>query len=184
MAADRRELCELRHSIFLLGKLASWGFAEGAWNKQTVAELGVGLNPPSGPATAWTGSAVVVAAVDSSGNLNYWWRAEDTGAWNKQTVASGPNAATPSGTVGVKYLQPAIAWTGGAVVITAADNSGNLYYWWQAEDTAAWNPQLVAAYPGTTSATGAYASPAIVWTGSDMIIAAVDNLWMVEGPGA
>jgi hypothetical protein len=52
------------------------------------------------------------------------------------------------------------------VVITAAGADGNLYYWWQAADTGAWNQEIVA----TGNLNG---FPSIAWTGSSVVIAAV-----------
>jgi hypothetical protein len=39
-------------------------------------------------AIAWTGSSVVISAVDSSKNLDYWWQQADTTLWHKETVAN------------------------------------------------------------------------------------------------
>jgi hypothetical protein len=39
-------------------------------------------------AIAWTGSSVVIAAVDNSNNLDYWWQQADTMPWHHETVAN------------------------------------------------------------------------------------------------
>jgi hypothetical protein len=103
---------------------------------------------PSQPAIAWTGGAVVITAVDSAGNLMYWWQPKGGSGWYQQQVA---NASKDR----VKYSSPAIAWTGGAVVIAAKsfNTRGYLHainYWWQAEGTGGWNPQTVATYEPLT----------------------------------
>jgi len=103
---------------------------------------------PSQPAIAWTGGAVVITAVDSAGNLMYWWQPKGGSGWYQQQVA---NASKDR----VKYSSPAIAWTGGAVVIAAKsfNTRGYLHainYWWQAESTGGWNPQTVATYEPLT----------------------------------
>jgi hypothetical protein len=63
----------------------------GTWNPQQVA---VGPNGPGGtvsysePAIAWTGTAEVITATDSSGDLDYWWQAAGTAPWHQQQVAA------------------------------------------------------------------------------------------------
>jgi uncharacterized protein YccT (UPF0319 family) len=89
-------------------------------------------------AIAWTGSSVVIAAVDGSGNLKYWWQKADTTPWNPETVASAGPGGIPV------YFWPAIAWTGSSVVISAVDSSKNLDYWWQQADTTLWHKETVA----------------------------------------
>jgi hypothetical protein len=37
---------------------------------------------------AWTGDAVIIAAADSFGNLDYWWQAKHKLDWNVQHVAT------------------------------------------------------------------------------------------------
>jgi hypothetical protein len=83
---------------------------------------------------AWTGSAAIIAAIDSGGDLHYWWQANGTTEWHKQFVASGLSPNVPA----------TIAWTGTAAVIAAVDSSGSINYWWQANGATQWNPQLVA----------------------------------------
>jgi GH25 family lysozyme M1 (1,4-beta-N-acetylmuramidase) len=126
-------------------------------------------------AVAWTGTAEVTAAVDSSGNLDYWWQAAGTAPWHEQQVAAAGS--------GLTYQNPAITWTGTAEVITATDSSGNLDYWWQAAGTAPWNQQQVAAAGSGVT----YASPSIAWTGTAEVITALvssgglDYWWQAVG---
>ena len=91
--------------------------------------------PPVGaPAIAWTGSSVVIAAVDVSGNLFYWWQPAGGSQWTKETVANNI----------LQDFTPAIAWTGSSVVIAAVDTSDNLLYWWQPSGSTQWNKETVA----------------------------------------
>jgi hypothetical protein len=39
------------------------------------------------PSIAWNGSAVIIAANDTAGHLDYWWQAAGTAPWNQQAVA-------------------------------------------------------------------------------------------------
>jgi hypothetical protein len=126
------------------------------------------------PAIAWTGDNVIITAVDPEGNLLYWWLppgAPGTNAFSQpQTVASAGR--------GVRYSQPAILWTGGAVVITAVDGAGNLYYWVQLKDSigASWPAPLPVA-----SASGGvgYSKPSMAWStvrqDHAVLITAVDS---------
>jgi hypothetical protein len=41
------------------------------------------------PAIAWTGTAEVITATDSAGDVDYWWQAAGTAPWNPQEVAAG-----------------------------------------------------------------------------------------------
>jgi hypothetical protein len=100
------------------------------WHQQTVA---TNLTGYGWPAIAWTGNAVIIAAIDAGGDLYYWWQAAGTTEWHQQHVASGLSPATPA----------AIAWNGNAVVIAAVDQSGNILYWWQASGKTKWHQQLV-----------------------------------------
>jgi hypothetical protein len=129
------------------------------------------------PAIVWTGNAVLVAATDSSGNLDYWWQASGTGVWNEQQVAAATSTLT--------YSNPAIVWTGNAVLVTATDSAGNVDYWWQASGTGVWHEQQVAAATSTLT----YLNPAIVWTGNAVLVTAsdsagnVDYWWQASGTG-
>ena len=120
------------------------------------------------PAIAWTGSAAIIAAIDSGGDLHYWWQANGTTEWHKQFVASGLSPNVPA----------TIAWTGTAAVIAAVDSSGSINYWWQANGATQWNPQLVAQagitvepWEGPVS----YGPPAIAATDNYVGIVAVDS---------
>jgi hypothetical protein len=109
------------------------------WHEQEVA-AGGGADYDD-PAIAWTGSSVVIAAVNAQGNLEYWWQAVGTRPWNQQQVA-------PLGLVALGAGQmdfPSIATAGDSVLITAIDSNGNLNYYWQQYGTTPWNEQQVAA---------------------------------------
>jgi hypothetical protein len=156
--------------------LLYWWQAEDAkeWHQQLVA---TNLSEYGWPAIAWTGTAVVIAAIDGGGDLYYWWQAAYTTEWHQQLVATGLAPATPA----------AIAWTGNAVVIAAVDSSGNILYWWQAAYTTEWHQQVVGEaglktiFPGQNPSI--YVPPvAIAATESFVGIVAVDtngnlNFW-------
>jgi hypothetical protein len=114
----------------------------------------------STPAMAWTGSSLVLTAVDSDTNeLDYWWQAAGTSTWTEEPVAPGITGT------------PAIAWTGSSVVITAVGVNGDLYYWWQAAGSTTWNQQTVSTAANFTDS--AYTTrPSIAWTGGSVIITA------------
>jgi len=141
------------------------------WHEQQAA---TSKTVTYGPATiGWTGSAVIIAAVTDStdGNnttaLNYWYQFADTGTWHHQQVATNVSYSL--------YAGPSIGWTGSTVTITDSDPSGNLDYWYQFADTGTWHHQQVAP---SSSAGGQYPywhSPVISWTGSAVVIAAVDD---------
>jgi hypothetical protein len=65
-------------------------------------------------------------------------------------------------------LQDALARVGGSMVMVCVDDNGNLNYWWQGG--TAWNWQQVAAAGSGAS----YGDPSITWTGSSVVIAAVN----------
>jgi YVTN family beta-propeller protein len=129
------------------------------------------------PAITWTGNAVLAAAADSSGNLDYWWQAAGTGVWNYQQVAAAGSTLT--------YADPSVTWASNAVLVTATDSSGNVDYWWQAAGTGVWHEQQVAAASGGVT----YANPAITWTGNAVLITAADSAgnldywWQAAGTG-
>jgi hypothetical protein len=137
-----------------------------SWNQETVA-TGLGLGSP---AIAWTGSSVVIAAVDRKGDLYYWWQQADKTGWNQETVATGL-------ALGGAFGQPAIAWAGVSVVIAAAASgaeSNSLYFWWQQADTTRWHQETVVT--NEAGFMGVYRAPAIAWTGSSVVIAAADQV--------
>jgi hypothetical protein len=89
-----------------------------------------------GPAISWTGSAVVIAAVDNEGDLDYWYQHAGTGTWHRQQVAAGSVAS---------YDGAAIAWTGRSVILAGVSLNGSLNFWWQAAGTSSWHEEPVAS---------------------------------------
>jgi hypothetical protein len=135
------------------------------WHEQVVATAPRGT--PYGPATiSWTGSAVIIAAVDQVGALDYWYQDAGTRAWHKEQVATDVGYNTTAG--------PSIGWTGSTVVITDADAHGNVDYWYQDAGTRPWHQQRVAP-PESLRAGGYWTYPVISWTGSAVIIAATNE---------
>jgi hypothetical protein len=132
------------------------------WHLQHVAATatdgGIVYSEPA--AIVWADSGVALAASDISGGLlKYWWQAKGAQTWGPpHTVAQAQ--------------QPAIAWTGDEVVITAVDPQGNLQYWWLPPGTTAFSsPQTVASAGRGLR----YSQPAILWTGGAVVITAVDG---------
>jgi LRR adjacent len=145
------------------GNVYYWWQQEGTtgWMKQLVGApvfVSGQFNAYSEPTMAWTGDAVIIAAADSFGNLDYWWQAKHKLDWNVQHVA----AAASDG--GIVYTKPAIAWAGDSVALVAADTAGSLTYWWQAKNTTPWNRQIIdtAHQPAITGAPNNSASIAAV----------------------
>jgi hypothetical protein len=105
------------------GNLYYWWRADtGEWNQQTVLSASEFDSVQS--AIAWTGQNVVIAAVDTwNGALRYCWQADGTKPWHNQEVRVNlVNGAK-------QFLQPDIAWTGKAVVITVPDDFADIYAW-------------------------------------------------------
>ena len=132
-----------------------WGPPDGSnWHREllvSAAELGEqGFQNPPNAAIAWTGTSVVITAPDWEGNLYYWWQQAGSGTWHRETVAAS------GGSAGVFYENPAIAWTGTSVVITAPDSDGNLHYWWQAG-----RQRHLAPGTGSHGTSGRHSSPAV-----------------------
>jgi hypothetical protein len=101
-------------------------------------------------AITWTDdpNAVIISSTGEDGHVYYWRQQEGSSGWNQQQVAN-------AGKDRVKYGSPAIAWTGGAVVIAAKSYNTRGYlrainYWWQAQGASVWNPRTVATYEPLT----------------------------------
>ncbi len=162
----------------------------GSWQKEQVAsgndcpnnQSGWTLGVPTGyrsSAIAWTGSSVVIAALDQrDGGIYYWWQPSGGTTWNQQTVAAGPPGCCSFGSVVngvttpylVGYSVPSIAWTGRSVVIAAIDKNG-LHYWFQEKGQTTWYHELVSSQDGSTHPT----QPSIAWTGTSVVIADACN---------
>lgn len=114
---------------------------------------------------AWTGHAVVAAAVNNAGNLDYYQQDGST-AWNREVVAKCCyNDSVPS-----------IAQTGDTVSIAESGEGGQVDYYYEYDGIClirslcppGWHEQVVATAPR-----GTYYGPATIsWTGSTVIIAA------------
>jgi hypothetical protein len=77
----------------------------------------------------------------------------------------------PTGVLHTTYGAPAMVATNSAVVITAADNHGNIDSWYQAAGTTSWTFQRVATAAGGVF----YNSPVIAAMAGSVAIAAVDT---------
>lgn len=147
------------------GSVYYWWQAEGTsgWIKQLVGTptfVRGEANAYGEPTMAWTGDAVLIAAADTFGNLDYWWQAKQTTTWHVQHIA----AAASDG--GIVYTKPAIAWAGDSVAIAVADTAGSLNYWWQTKNRVPWNRRIIDTAQ----------QPAIVGPpGNGAVMAAVDS---------
>lgn len=64
--------------------------------------------------------------------LTYWWNLGGDTFWS-QAAVPGPGA--------ISFSDPAVAWTGTTVIITALGSNGMLYYFWSQEAGApSWQP--------------------------------------------
>jgi hypothetical protein len=97
---------------------------------------------------AYTGSRIVIAGTDSTGDLYMFWQKQGTPAWHRERVARGGR--------GHRYAKPSIAWTGHAVAIAAVNTSGDLFYFAQPQGHSGWTHREL----GTASG-GKYGAPSI-----------------------
>ena len=81
------------------------------------------------------GNAVIIAAVNEDGDLDYWYQDAGTIPWHQQQVAE-------EGSVGIGG--PAIAWTGSSVVPAGVTQDGSLNFSVQAAGTTPWQHEHVA----------------------------------------
>jgi hypothetical protein len=110
-----------------------------SWHEEQVAPAGSLGNGGGGfwsfPVIGWTGSTVIIAAVNESGDLDYWHLYD--GRWLQQQVG---------GTASVGIGGPAIAWTGSSVVLAGVGQDGSLNFWAQAANTTSWRHEHVATF--------------------------------------
>jgi hypothetical protein len=83
----------------------------------TAAPAAEAANPGTSftttPAMAYTGTSVVMAAINGyTDSLDYWWEPAGSGDWHEETVATGFTGT------------PTIAWTGTSVVLSAIGENG------------------------------------------------------------
>ena len=96
-------------------------------------------------------------------------------------AAQRPALARPAGqaaraklaakTTKYKYTLSRITSTGTRLTIAATDTHGDLYYFWQKIGTTAWHKQLV----GKGGHGQAYSKASIAWTGTGVVIVALDH---------
>src|SRR5262249_20700480 len=135
------------------------------WTEQTVAAATSGSVAYTSPAIAWTGTAAVISAAEYyTGDVDEWSLASGATTWRAQTIS------VPA--VGNFCPATTIAWASSELVVAATDTSGDLDFWWQAANTTAWHATTVAA---GTSGSVYYYSPSISWSGSHVLLAAVEN---------
>jgi hypothetical protein len=137
------------------------------WHQQQVAPAGSLGNNGGGfwsyPAIGWTGSAVIIAATDEAGDLDYWYQDAGTTPWHQQQVA---------GLGSVDIGGPAIAWTGSSVVLAGMTENGSLNFWTQAAGTTPWHHEHVATL---SQAGGAFFPPSMAAAGGHVVITDSDG---------
>jgi hypothetical protein len=114
------------------------------WTPQQVATGGY-----SSPAIAVGAGMVTIAAIDSSGNIDYWYRSLSGGGWSSaQQVAAASSAGS--------YSAPAIAVTQPGVVV-ASTAGGQMLSWHEDIGVTSpyWFPVSVPPVPGNSYQTAA-----------------------------
>ena len=136
------------------------------WHQQQVAPAGSLGNNGGGfwsfPVISWTGNAVIIAAVNEDGDLDYWYQDAGTTPWHQQQVA-GPGSVDIGG--------PAIAWTGSSVALAGVTQDGSLNFWAQAAGTTPWDHEHVA----TLSQAGELFPPSMASAGGHVVITDSDG---------
>ena len=107
---------------------------------------------------AWTGTNAVITAVDSQGNLYFWWQ-DPSGNFHRETVATASGSA--------QYDESTITPTNHAVVIVAIRNATDLLSWYQPFGGKTWIPNGIA---GGFIDDG-FTQPSVTWTGSSVVVA-------------
>ena len=143
----------------------------GSWSDpqpQQVAGPGATAFALQSPSVAQVGDSAVIAAVDTSGGLRFYWQAIGTTPWNPELV-DGPT--TGSGRI-LSY--PSVAQVGDSAVIIAVDNTGSLWSYWQTIGTTPWNPDPVfQTEPEAPFSTLPY--PSVAQVGDSAVIAAANS---------
>jgi hypothetical protein len=136
------------------------------WHQQQVAPAGSLGNNGGGfwsfPVISWTGNAVIIAATNEDGDLDYWYQDAGTTPWHRQQVAG-------AGSVGIGG--PVIAWTGSSVVLAGVTQDGSLNFWVQAAGTTPWHHEHVA----TLGQAGELFPPSMASAGGHVVITDSDG---------
>jgi hypothetical protein len=111
---------------------------------------------------AWNGSHILIAAVDSHGDLYFFWQQAGTTTWHKQLVAAAGKK--------VAYHSPSITWTGHAVAIAAVDKAGDLVYFSEHSGSSKWRYQRVAKAFGAK-----FSAPSIAAVSGGPVLISVDK---------
>jgi hypothetical protein len=144
------------------GNIDYWAEVHGGWELLRVASASGGVFYNS-PVIASNAGLPVLAALTSTGGLDYWYYSAAASAWVREQVASGG------------YSSPAITVGNGLVMITAVDSAGNLDFWSQAPGSTAWSPAQVV----TAGEQGPFTVPAITWAGPYTVITAATTTGQV-----
>jgi hypothetical protein len=140
----------------------------GSWKKETVSTAahngGVAFGPVSITAT---GSAVQIVAPDVDGKIWFFQQADGKTKWSAPQLVGTVTPGSPGG-----FQEPAIAWTGVPghtgtnSVITVADASGNVLFFYQ--NGGGWTKETVAS----ASVHNVYYQPVLTATDHGIVIVA------------
>ncbi len=149
------------------GDVLFWYQNGGGWSQETVASptQGVGWGAPDLTAT---NTGVVIAAVGSNGAFYTWFQPYGGPTWALD--------GTLGAAAGQFWGPPALTWTGTAVAVAAAFTDGTgitVRFTWKANSAQFWSQETL---PGVTDAQFLAQDPAITWTGSNLLVSAVQNV--------
>jgi hypothetical protein len=150
------------------GDILFWYQNGAGWSKETVA-TGQSSNAYYQPDLTATSTGVVIVAAGSNGALYSFYQPYGGPAWNSDGslgVGSGQS-----------YGGPYVTWDGVNVDVTAPFYDGKGFIprlAWKSNSAQFWSEQNL---PGVTDTQDlAYGTPAITWTGDNLLIAAVQDL--------
>ena len=141
------------------------------WSQQPVAGPGPGKPEFAlqSPSVAQVGDSAVIAAVDTSGGLWFYWQTIDTTLWSPGQLVDGPT--TESGNI---LAYPSVAQVGNSSVIIAVDG-GSLWFYWQTIGTTPWNPEPVFLAEPEGHGEAILAYPSVAQVGDSAVIAAANS---------
>ena len=143
----------------------------GNWFQQPVAGPGPGKPEFAlqSPSVAQVGDSAVIAAVDTSGGLWFYWQTIDTTLWSPGQLVDGPT--TESGNI---LAYPSVAQVGDSSVIIAVDG-GSLWFYWQTIGTTPWNPEPVFLAEPEGHGEAILPYPSVAQVGDSAVIAAANS---------
>ena len=149
------------------GDVLFWYQSGTGWGHETVAApaQSVGWGAPDLTATS---TGIVIAAVGTNGAFYTWFQPYGGPAWASD--------GTLGASAGQFWGPPALTWNGADVTAVAAFTDGTgitLRFAWKAGSAQFWSQETL---PGVTDAQYLSSDPAITWTGSNLLVTAVQQL--------